>query len=108
MNAYYDYDTDTIVTPFVGAGIGFTQINANNIVVHSPVIINDVEINDHTIDDDDTVFAWQILAGLDFSINEKVSFEFCYRLFSTADPNFEYYETDYLSHNIIVGVRYFF
>ena len=52
-NAYYDFDTGTAFTPYLGAGIGLVNVDID----YSPsgtVIIND----------DQTVFGYQLMAGV--------------------------------------------
>lgn len=60
LNGYYDFKTSTNWTPFVGAGIGYANVDVD----YSP---SGVQI----IDDDDDVFAWQIMGGVTYSFNER-------------------------------------
>jgi opacity protein-like surface antigen len=96
FNGYYDFNNASAFTPFIGAGIG----------------VANVEVNDFNIlglgglpDDDDTVFAYQVGAGVAYAINENIDIDVKYRYFATSDPEFDITEIEYSSHNIYAGVR---
>ena len=57
---------------------------------------------------DDTVFAWQLMAGLAYNFTPNMAATFSYAYFATSDPEFEGIEFDYASHNVIVGLRFGF
>ena len=75
----------SIVTPYIGVGVGganavfntdrFTDNNTGNWVSGS---------------ENDTVFAWQAFAGLRFQLNSRMSFGIGYKYFVTGDPTFSY------------------
>lgn len=90
VNGYYDLKVEGPVTPFFGAGIG---------------IING-EIDD---DYDDTVFGYQLSAGLSAAVNKNVNFDLYYR-FQGAGSDFEErgLKVSYDSSNIFLGMRYNF
>ncbi len=98
INGYYDFHNKTAFTPFLSAGLG----------------IADVDINDLSIAGvpggsyDDTVFAYQIGAGVGYALNEQFTIEAKYRYFATDDPEFDATEGEFASHNIMFGVRYNF
>jgi len=98
VNGYYDFDMDSPFTPFVSGGIGFAQFNLNDSkIVGTP---------DPVTNDDDTVFAYQVGAGVDYAINEEVSLGVKYRYLGTTDATIEgTTEIEYSSHNVLVGVR---
>jgi opacity protein-like surface antigen len=58
LNAYYDFNRDAPLQPYVGAGIGLTKAE----VVYRP---SNVDI----INDDDTVFAYQVKAGATWKLS---------------------------------------
>jgi len=62
VNGFYDIDLDAPVNPYLGAGLGFAQTR----VRFNP---SGVDI----IDDTQTSFAWQIMGGLNWEINETVT-----------------------------------
>ncbi|GAA5525820.1 hypothetical protein Maes01_02393 [Microbulbifer aestuariivivens] len=61
-NVYYDFDLGMALTPYVGAGIG----NASVDVSYSPSGVT-------IIDDDDSVFAYQLMAGATYQMSEQLS-----------------------------------
>jgi len=101
VNGYYDFDTGTSVEPFITGGIGWAQISANDVSVLGIPIM----------DDDDSVFAWQIGAGVGFALNEQASLDLTYRYFATSDPTFDVVgggatvETESGGHNFSLGLR---
>jgi opacity protein-like surface antigen len=97
FNGYYDIDTDSQFTPFVSAGLGFAKIDLND--------FNAVGSGSPDTNDDDTVFAYQLGAGVGYAVNEKISIDIKYRYFGTADAEFGTEEIEYSSHNFLVGVR---
>ena len=97
LNGYYDFKNESAFTPFISGGIGMAKVDVSNISLpgFGPV----------TLSDDDTVFAYQIGAGLGYAINEKVSLDVKYRYFGTSDPEFELATAEYSSHNVYAGIR---
>lgn len=85
VNGYYDIKTDSAFTPFIGAGLGMAT---------------------HETDDgNDTVFAYQAIGGVAYSICQMVFLDLAYRYFATSDPEFDGIDAEYDSHNISLGVR---
>jgi opacity protein-like surface antigen len=91
-NVYKDIDTNTMITPFIGLGVGFSRL--------------DGEIEG--ISEDDMVFAYQLILGAGFEVSESTSIDVSYRYFATADPDFNGTELEYASHNVMLGVRFGF
>jgi len=102
VNTYYDFPTGSKFTPFITAGLGFAQVDVNDL--SSP------GARRASFDDDDTVFAGQVGAGVSYALNEKVDFELKYRYFMTEDLEFS--DGGSLdgpnSHNVYLGMRYTF
>ncbi|MDY6941714.1 MAG: outer membrane beta-barrel protein [Pseudomonadota bacterium] len=101
-NAYYDFDLGSPVKPFVGAGIGAAQINAD-------VDLGSVDV----IDDDSTEFAYQLTAGLMFEVSPNLMITGAYRYQATSDAEFEdelgtTVDFDWASHNLDVGLLFVF
>lgn len=97
LNGYYDFKNESALTPFISAGLGLAKVEVSEITVpgFGPV----------TSSSDDTVFAYQIGAGVGYAVNEKVTLDVKYRYFATSDPDFDGIEAEYSSHNIYAGVR---
>ncbi|MEA3486235.1 MAG: outer membrane protein [Thermodesulfobacteriota bacterium] len=98
LNCFVDFETGTGFTPYAGAGIGVAKV--------------EFEASDEDISEDDTVFAYQFVAGVGYAVAENVTLDVSYRYFATADPTFDdggdEIEMEYGSHNIFMGVRFSF
>lgn len=98
LNGYFDINPHAGINPFVTAGIGAARIEAND---HS---VGGLPIGSA----EDTVFAWQVGAGLGFNLSERVALDATYRYFSTDNPRFDVVEAEYASHNVSFNLRYNF
>ena len=98
-NVFRDFELDSpFLTVNVGAGLGVAKIS-----------INDAEIlGVPFLDDDDTVFAYQIGGGIGLAFTQTTTVTFDYRFFSTTDAEFGAVDADYDSHIVRIGVRYMF
>ncbi|AKH43255.1 Surface antigen [Croceibacterium atlanticum] len=77
VNGFYDFNVGGGISPFVGAGIGYQQVD----VVFRPsgVLV---------ADDKDSGFAWQLMAGANVSVSEsaEIFLQYTYReSFDRAD-----------------------
>lgn len=63
FNAFYDFDAGWALNPYIGVGLGNAWVDVD----YSP---SDVSI----IDDDDSVFAYQVMAGLNYQCSEQLDF----------------------------------
>lgn len=98
LNGYYDFPNSSAFTPFIGAGIGCAKVEINDFAV------NGIPIGS----EDDSVFAYQVGAGVGYAVSEKIVLDFKYRYFATADPELANTDAEYASHNFYVGIRAFF
>ena len=90
-NGFLEYDNKSRFTPYAGGGIGLSVVKADN-----------------GTSEDDTVFAYQLGAGLAFAATEKITLELSYRFFGTSDPKLGDSKAEYMTHNILLGIRYNF
>lgn len=90
-NGYIDLNASPTVKPYLMAGIGMANVALDS--------------NDVDVDDDDTVFAYQVGAGVGFALNNKVTLDIGYRYMGTEDPEIEGTDVEYGSHNVLAGVR---
>lgn len=98
VNGYLDYKNESAVTPFVTAGLGVARVD-----------VEDVSVEGISVGSaDDTVFAYQLGAGLGIALNKQLSLDLSYKYLATSDPEFEGSEAEYDSHNINVGLRFSF
>jgi len=102
LNGYYDFENDSSLTPYLTGGLGFAQVEVDSLTVTGPGGTFAIG------SDDDTVFAYQLGAGIGFAASETVTVDLAYRLFATTDPEFGDTEAEYLTHNISAGVRFAF
>lgn len=97
VNGFYDIDTGTKWTPYVGGGIGFARLEIKDLFVAGIV----------RGDDDDTVFAYQVAGGIAYEITEQIIADFSYRFVATSEPDFAGLE-EYNGHNLMAAIRFSF
>lgn len=103
-SVYYDFDTDTVVTPYVGVGGGLSHVTLN---VKQSVTERYAEHEDYL-----WALAFQAAAGIGYAVTEDLTVTFGYRLIGTLEGNFSTYDTSKrktgltLNHNIELGLRY--
>jgi len=90
FNGFIDLVPNGTVSPFIGAGVGFANIDADL---------------DYYGSEDDNVFAYQFAAGMAFAVTPNMKIDLQYRYFATEDPDFYSLEAEYDTHNILVGLR---
>jgi OmpA-OmpF porin, OOP family len=90
-NGYYDFANGSAFKPFIGAGVGYVNVRLEN-----------------GGREDDSVFAYQLMAGCGYALNKDVIFDLQYRYFSADDPDFDGFELDYVTHNVMAGLRFSF
>ncbi|HOP41251.1 MAG TPA: outer membrane beta-barrel protein [Geobacteraceae bacterium] len=102
-NIWADIPNETIITPYVGGGAGFLNVEPSQI---------DVRVGDLTIPfsyrDDDYVFAWQLGAGFAVPVGDRFFFDLGYRFLTTSKLHLKLAKADCITHNIMVGLRYNF
>lgn len=95
-NAYYDFDTGTKLRPFIGAGVGIGQ----------------VKLDGGSADGDDTGFAYQLLTGIAYPINDKFSAQIGYRYLTVNDVKIgsvvKLISGDYHDQAVTMGLTYRF
>jgi outer membrane protein OmpA-like peptidoglycan-associated protein len=103
LNAYYDIELGWPVVPYVGAGIGWAQINSKARATGLGF----------TIDDDDSKLAYQLIAGASWWLNPSLALTLDYRYFATDDPSFSTstgssFSSEYKTHNVALGLTFRF
>ena len=93
VNGYYDFMPKETICPFIGAGIGYANVEGDI---------------DELGSEDDNVFAYQVAVGVAFAINPQTKIDVQYRYFDTDDGDFDGLEVEYGTHNAMLGVRYSF
>jgi len=103
-NGYYDINTGMRLTPYVGAGIGVSFVDIDNVRT----------INAATLNDTQPAFAYQGIAGAALALDDGWSLTADYRYFATldvtSDTNRAGFDGDIenASHNLMIGIRYEF
>ena len=105
-NGYYDFDTQTKITPYVGAGLGFARVDVKDYAGGG---------NNDVADGDETVFAYQVIAGLEYPVTARTSVTGEYRYFATTDVDIDTNlggaqgsDVNYDNHSILLGVKHNF
>jgi outer membrane protein OmpA-like peptidoglycan-associated protein len=105
-NIYYDFNTGTRFTPYLGGGIGGLDLSTNNIKAGGVGVSNDNRI----------AFAYQGIAGISYAVDEALSIKADYRYLRTADEGLAVQPSygggnasaAYASHAIMIGFTYKF
>lgn len=101
VNTFGEYSNKTRWTPYFGAGFGVAIVSLDGVeVAGTPVV-----------DDEDSVFAYQLGFGADYALSKKLTLDFGYRFFGTSKPALTdvtgaEFDTEYQVHNLQVGVRF--
>lgn len=95
-NVYQDFAIGGPIEPFIGAGLGGAV----------------VRVDDGLDTDDDWVFAYQVMAGVNFIVDPHTTFTLGYRYFGTSDPSLDvggrHKKATVQMHNIMASFRYSF
>jgi len=100
LNCFAVFRDDRFWSPYFGAGIGAARIEASDLQVTGQPLGSGSSI----------VFAYQLGAGLDFTLSKYLSLDLGYRFFNTLRPEFSEaggrkFKTDYFSHSAVLGLR---
>ncbi|HYD13214.1 MAG TPA: OmpA family protein [Allosphingosinicella sp.] len=105
INGMLDFGDDDGVSGFVGGGVGLARIDYNNVRAFSN--------QGAAIDDSDTRFAWQVVAGLRQAISDNVDITVRYRFFNADNirtVDFRGFESEsrFRSHSLLGGITFNF
>jgi len=101
INVLYEFETGMMFRPYVGVGLGASNVRWDNVT----------PIAGSRIDDEDVVFAYQGIVGATIDVDPALAVFVDYRYFGTDDPDFDTdsgitTETENRNHSVILGVRY--
>lgn len=104
LNGYLEMGILGLVTPYVGVGVGYGTVSLNLKDLNGTVVV----------DDDDTVYSYQLMAGAAANLTENWSITAEYRYFDTiTDAELTLKSglgtvenSDIRSHEIRFGIRY--
>ena len=99
LNAYFDLAPYSWITPYVGAGIGMTNLKfKENEVTSSPV----AEPSSRRLKEDN--FTWSVGGGLSVKVTNRFNVDAGYRYYDMGDLG----KADVTAHEIYGGIRYVF
>lgn len=84
VNGFYDFDTGSRVTPYVGAGVGLARVEANGIARDIAGCCTGY------VSGDDEVLGWQLIAGVAIQLTGGLALTVDYRYLGTGDGTFGY------------------
>ena len=101
LNGYYELPLMQPLNLYFGGGIGVATAQLETISLGQ------------MIDANETLFAYQLEAGIGWNNNPKVNFSMGYRFFDAADPEFvlpagQRVRMDLENHELILKMRYLF
>lgn len=103
LNAYYDIDTGTKFTPYVGAGIGYSKLKGHYTVTTANT----------TFSESDYKFTWQAGVGIAYAVNDNLSLDLGYRYVDMGKIKKNYkpgssYRFNVDANEFMLGARYAF
>ncbi len=103
LNGLLDFGADDGIQGFVGGGVGVARVKANYALTNRA----------NFLDDSDTVFAWQALAGIRAPLTDHIDATLKYRFFNAenvklVDVANNTFDGRFRSHSILGGVAYNF
>jgi len=112
FNSFVDLHTNSIVTPYVGGGIGFATLYLSDTFGTDTRggTLSRAQLYEN---DSDSVFAYQVGGGVEIALNRELSLDLGYRYFGTSSARFDSSfdkntKLKYESHNATVGFRFKF
>ena len=104
-SVYYDIDTGTEITPYIGVGGGMSQVTVNAKQEVRPDLVHEDSL---------WALSFQAAAGVGYAVTEDLTVTLGYRLTGTLEGNFSKYDTSKrktgmtFNHNVELGLRYSF
>ena len=100
-NGIYAFEAGRL-RPYFGVGLGLARHDATEDA--QTVTIGGETVEYPKSSDEDTVFAYQAMAGIAFPMSDTMEARIGYRYFATADADFDGTEASYGTHNIEAGI----
>jgi opacity protein-like surface antigen len=105
-NVLFDFNTGGPFSFYGGGGVGVANVEFDSHSAGGTTVLND----------DDTVFAWQAIAGVGFEVSPGWVLDVQYRYFNASDVSLTSTpvagsvssSTDYESHAVVAGIRWSF
>ncbi len=106
VNALHDFETGGPITPYIGGGLGIAWVDLDDYGIAAVP---------NVLDDDDSAFAWQVIAGVGYEVTPRATISLDYRYFSTeadvttsAATGSVSNDVDLDNHTLMIGLRYRF
>ncbi len=104
-NGYYDFKTNSIFTPYIGAGVGLAIVSAQG--------VGPLANGSYVSENDNANFAYQGIAGVSMQLDKNWAFTVDYRYVGADDPKLKLTSggssrVSDNQHNILFGLRYSF
>ncbi len=105
INATLDFGDEDGLSGFIGGGAGIARVDFSNLRAFSN--------RDAFLDDSDTRFAWQAVAGIRQALNRNVDLTLRYRFFNVEDVqtvgfNGQTVDARFRSHSLLGGITFNF
>lgn len=105
INGLLDFGDEDGLSGFVGGGVGVARVDVNNITAFT----NTGAI----LDDSDTRFAWQLVAGVRQALSRTVDIHLKYRFFNVDELEFTGFggravQADIRTHSLLGGITFNF
>ena len=100
INGYYDFINKSAFTPYISAGLGFAQVEFNDLDISG--------LGFSGSNDEDTVFSYQVGIGLGYAVTEKITIDVRYRYIGTEDSEYDTTKAEFASNSFLFGVRFNF
>ena len=105
INGMLDFGDDEGISGFVGGGVGIARVNFNN--------LRQFANQGAFVDDSDTRFAWQLIAGVRQAISDNIDVTVRYRFFNVDDVRTVNWigdesEVRFRSHSLLGGITFNF
>lgn len=98
VNLWFNFGRDRRWTPYVGGGLGLVDVETSGVVIGGTAFA----------DDEDSVFAAQLGAGVAFAITPKLDLTLDYRVLATEAVRFQalQLDADYVSYSFRAGIKF--
>ena len=83
LNAYYDFNTGTKFTPYVGGGIGLAHLKASSKFAGT----DSADYAAGKIKESSNNFAWNLAAGVGYEVNSNITVDLGYRCLLYTSPS---------------------
>ena len=100
LNAYYDFANDSIFTPYVGAGVGYTRMSAK--------FFNADPSDMFAMTEAKTNFSYAANVGVGIKIDTKTTLDIGYRYLNAGHFKFDSEKMKTHANEVSLGIRYDF